>query len=265
VSKLFWTISLSLALIILLILMFQRRILFPTHLVPHFGPDHRSPAGIEQIWLGQPDHKVEAWLLRSKNHPTESEQSIVLFFHGNAELIDDLPSHVRTYLTAGVSVALMEYRGYGRSTGSPSQSRLVKDAVELRDGLIQVYGFGSDQFFYHGRSLGGGVAAGLALLHTPKGLILESTFSSVKAIAADMLIPGFLVLDPFDSESVLKKLDCPVLILHGRSDTVVPVGHSQRLADAAKDVVLQLFDAGHNDLSLHAESYWRAILKFVKR
>ena len=204
-SKFFWTSLIIIALTVLVILAFQRRILFPTHLLPDVSKDDRPPRGIEQLWLGQPNDGVEAWLMKPKEPHRTSMQSIVLFFHGNAELIDDLTDHIRPYLAAGLSVALMEYRGYGRSAGSPSQSGLIDDAVELRALLINRYGFTADRFYYHGRSLGGGVATGLANRHPPRGLILESTFASIRSIAARMLIPGFLVLDPFDSERVLKR------------------------------------------------------------
>ena len=263
VSKLFWTILIVAALGSFLILALQRRILFPTHVVPTISRDRPIPHGVEQIVLGTPDQPVEAWLLRAESNLAAAKKKIVLFFHGNAEIIDDLPIQLNRYVRAGINVALLEYRGYGRSRGSPSQTRLVSDAVQLRRVLIQRYGYAPDSFIYHGRSLGGGVASGLAERHAPRGLILESTFSSIRAMASRMLIPGILVLDPFDSARIIETLECPILILHGRFDDVVPVDHSEQLAKASPRAERHLFDASHNDLSSHSDAYWGHILRFI--
>lgn len=243
----------------------QRLLLFPRHATAAVVRDSDIPADVTRIWLTADDSRVEAWLQRRVSPAPTAGQPTVLYFHGNAEIIDVLPRSLDRYRRLGFNVVLLEYPGYGRSSGWPGEQAILSKARELLEHLQRYHGIKSDELVYHGRSLGGGVAVGLAASNPPRALILESTFTSVTALATRMGMPGWLVRDTFDSETRLKLLDCDVLLLHGHRDEVVPVEHSEALAKASSSSVRHVFDAGHNDLGLHADAYWVIIAGFLAK
>lgn len=133
------------------------------------------------------------------------------------------------------------------------------DAITTRDGI------NSDRIIAHGFSLGGGVAAQLAERRPLAGLILESTFSSLPDMYRSMRIPGFLCRDPFRTDLVLAGFDRPVLLVHGKRDTIVPSSHSERLREIAADSVYLELDNGHNDGPSDPRAYWQAIDELIAR
>ena len=242
---------------------FQRRVLFPRHLAPPVPEEApKNIVGLEQLWLGGAA-QVEAWFLPGNGVSTSTPGPVVIFFHGNGEVIDHYPRFLQTYRQWGVSVALLEYRGYGRSGGSPGEAQIIDDAVELYDRLVKRPDVDGDRVLFHGRSLGGGVACGLSRRHQPAALILESTFTSVSDRAWELHIPPFLVRDRFNNSEVIASFKRPLLILHGTQDQVVPFGHGEQLAARAKHAKLVAFDAGHNDLSAQTQRYWTTLHSFL--
>jgi len=201
----------------------QQRLVFP-------GVDLRRPAtpgpgdpAVQQVWLTSADGvNVESWYQPGRGRTAAAPGPAVMFFHGNYDLIDQSWSDQRGFLDLGVSVLVIEYRGYGRVAGVPSQEAIVADARMFRDWLANRPEVDERRIIYRGRSLGGAVAAALAEHRPPAALILECTFTSLGAMAARYLLPGFLVEHPFRTEQVLARLDVPVLIFHGRYDAVVP-------------------------------------------
>ncbi len=223
----------------------QRQIIFArqyTQPLPHVAD---KVEGLERIWLTIDEGRVESWFLPALARP----RGTVIFTHGNAELIDYWPFELRHYRELGFHVFLPEYRGYGRSDGSPSEESLRKDFARFYDLLVERDDVDSNQIIYHGRSLGGGVLCQLAAIRKPAKMILESTFTSIADIASSMMLPRFLVSDPFDSLAVIRTLrDVPMLIMHGVHDATVPFSHAQRLADAAPNAKLVSYQATHNDM-----------------
>ncbi len=219
----------------------QRRVLYPRPPVPPGEP--RIPPGTEIVWLG-PDADVEAWFMR----PTGIERDfpVIIFTHGNGELIDHWVQVFQRLPAAGVGVLLLEYPGYGRSGGTPSQTSITSAIVAAYDFLIGRAGVDSDAIVAHGRSLGGGAACALATQRPLAALVLESTFSSVSEMAKRLGFPSSLVVDPFDNLEVVKSLDIPVLVLHGERDTLIPVSHGEALAAAAETMLVRM-PCGHND------------------
>jgi hypothetical protein len=191
---------------------------------------------------------------------SEAARPVVVFLHGNAELIDHQRDIVAMYHALGVSVLLPEYRGYGGagasgggSAGSPSQAHLVADAAAFYDAVVARPDVDAGRVVIHGRSIGGGVAAQLAGRRACVALIVESTGRSVARKAWGYGVPPFVVRSPFDTERVFRTLEVPVLILHGEHDVIFRYREARALAAAAPNALLVPFDAGHDDLGTGAE------------
>jgi len=176
----------------------------------------------------------------------------VLLCHGNAGNAGDRVLHAALLTAAGFDVLLFDYRGYGRSTGSPSEGGLYRDARAARSALLSEPGVDAGRIVYLGESLGGAVALALALEHPPRGLVLQSTFTSVRDMAREHypFLPAGLVPDAYPSLRRIRGLRVPLLVLHGDRDDIVPLAHGRALHDAApREKRLHVFPGlGHNDL-----------------
>jgi fermentation-respiration switch protein FrsA (DUF1100 family) len=157
----------------------------------------------------------------------------------------------------------MEYRGYGRSAGRPSAAAILADLARFHELLAARDEVDADRIVFHGRSLGGATLGTLAGRRPPAAVILESTFTSTADIARRYLIPPFLVRDRFDALAGVQSYEGPVLILHGRRDTLIPPYHAERLHAAARDATLVWFATDHNDPMPHRE-YHAAIGDFLR-
>ena len=210
---------------------------------------------------------MEAWFFPAKPDPSGKPAPVVIYFHGNAELIDQQERIVEGYSKLGLSVFLPEYRGYGRSAGKPSEKEIGADMIRFYDRLIQRGDVDPSRIVFHGRSVGGGVAADLAVRRAPAALILESTFSSIASMALKFGAPPFLLKHPFRTDRVVEALDVPILIFHGTRDTVVPVSHGRRLHKLARGSTYVEYNSDHNDFpgDGNDEAYWREIQAFLVR
>lgn len=196
--------------------------------------------------IGNGQHVV-AWFVPGPGVTAESPGPLAVFFHGNAELIDHQHTTIESYLRLGCSVLLPEFRGYGRSGGSPSEAGIVEDAVYFYDEATKRPDVDGQRVVIHGRSLGGGPASQLAARRKPAALILESTFLSAAAMAAEYYAPSFLVKNPFRTDRALAELDAPVLIFHGTTDNIIPVEHGRKLHAIAAGSEYIEYDCQHND------------------
>ncbi len=248
-----------------LLTLLQRRILFPRHAAQPLPFAGQGIAGLERIWLDTEEGRVEAWLIPGDGVSAERPGPAVVFTHGNAELIDYWPEELAGYRKLGATLLLAEYRGYGRSAGSPSQEKITADLVRFFDLLAERPEVDADRIVLHGRSLGGGAACALAAERKPRALILQSTFTSITAMAKKFLVPAFLVRDSFDSLTVVSHIDVPVLVIHGRRDEVVPFAHGKRLAEAAREGLLIAYDCDHNSCPPDATRYWKDVADFLRR
>ena len=226
-----------------LLFVVQRSILFPRP--PVAGAPPRPPF-VEQIWLNTSFGRVEAWYLPAIE-PAGERAPLLLFAHGNGELIDYWPGEFDEPRRWGAGVLLIEYPGYGRSEGSPSQTSIAEAMLAAYEWARQHARVDASRIIPYGRSLGGGAAAIVSIERPVPALILESSFSSVAAFAAGFGAPRFLVRDPFDSVSAVKSFTGPILILHGDRDDIVPPHHARALAMAASNATLTFMPCGHND------------------
>jgi fermentation-respiration switch protein FrsA (DUF1100 family) len=240
----------------------QRTVLFP-RMLANVPAQIQPPSGTEVWWLDTDAGPVEAWYL-PRHGGGDAPGPAVVFAHGNGERIDFWPGALERYRELGVSVLLVEYRGYGRSAGTPSADAILDDFARFVRRLAARADVDASRIVYHGRSLGGVVLGTLAATEPPAALIFESSFTSTAAMARRYLIPRILVRDPFDALAAVQRYDAPVLVLHGERDSIIPPVHAERLHAAAADGTLVWFDADHND-RMPEQPYWHAIEQFLAR
>ena len=215
------------------------------------------------VWFQADDGvRLHGWLIPGARPTT------LLWSHGNAGNIGHRLDNIREiHQRLGIGVFIFDYRGYGQSEGSPTEAGLYRDARAAREALVRDGGVPSERIVYFGRSLGAAVALELALAHPPRGLILESPFLSVQAMA-NRTLPGsgYLFKSRFDSLARIGRLRAPLLILHGDADEVVPYEHGRRLWEAASEpkAFYTIARARHNDTYLvGGRDYWEAWRKFL--
>jgi fermentation-respiration switch protein FrsA (DUF1100 family) len=176
----------------------------------------------------------------------------VLLCHGNAGNIGDRVLHAALVSAAGFDVLLFDYRGYGRSSGRPGEQGTYRDARAARSALRAQPGVDASRVFYLGESLGGAVALALALEFPPAGLVLQSTFTSVRDLARVHypFLPARVVPDAYPSLARIRRLRAPLLVLHGERDEIVPLVLGEALYEAAPAPkrIHVVARAGHNDL-----------------
>jgi fermentation-respiration switch protein FrsA (DUF1100 family) len=244
----------------------QRSMMFPLHLI---GPPPASFLAHNATDLSIQTHagRVEAWLL----WPHDGEAALlnsrppyplVIIGHGNGEIIDYWVEAVEPLRSRGMAVLLVEYPGYGRSAGVPTQDSIVEVFVAAYDAAVAHEQIDEGRVVFFGRSVGGGAVAQLAVQRPSAGLVLFSTFSSVRAMAASYRLPGFLARDPFDTQAVVAAYSRPILLLHGTQDPIIPFVHAQRLQAAAPHAELRPLPCGHNDCVRDWDSFWASLDDF---
>jgi len=218
----------------------------------------RDESGGESMWLDVDGERVEAWFLPAAG---SLPQPLLIHAHGNGELIDIQTKSVDPLRAAGIGVLLVEYPGYGRSGGSPSEKSVTTTFVAAYDRMKGDPRVDPTRIIGYGRSLGGGAVAQLAARRPVAALVLESTFTSIAQMVRDAGVPGWLVVNDFDTREVLAKYPGPVLVLHGTRDQTFPVEHGHALQAASPRAELHIEVCGHND----CPSQWELVLSFLGR
>jgi uncharacterized protein len=203
---------------------------------------------------------LHGWLISGQTPVT------LLYSHGNAGNIGDRVRIARLFVDQlGVGVFMYDYRGYGRSKGAPSETGLVSDAIGARAALVRE-GVAAEHVVYFGRSLGAAVTVDLALAHPPRGVVLESPFASVRAMANGVLPgAGYLFRTRWDSREKIGGLRAPLLLIHGERDEVVPFAHGQAVFAAAPEpkTFVALREGRHYELEATWSEYWAAWRRFL--
>ncbi len=242
----------------------QRQVIFSRHQIPEFPSTEDKISGLEKIWLNTSSGKVESWFMPPASGYGKGACPAVIFAHGNAELIDFWPGEFKNFAALGVGVMLVEYPGYGRSEGSPSKKSINEAFLSAYDILTARKDVDPERIIIFGRSIGGGAACALAAKRPSAALILKSTFISIRSMASDFFVPGFLAKDPFDNLTLVKSYSKPVLIIHGKHDKIIPYSHGVALYKAAKNGKMITYDCGHNDCPPNWKVFWRDIELFLK-
>jgi fermentation-respiration switch protein FrsA (DUF1100 family) len=214
------------------------------------GSPREAGLDFEELQLRTSDgERLHGWWIRARRRPALAH---VLFFHGNGGNISQRLGTAKLLVDAGFDLLLFDYRGYGLSAGTPSEKGTYRDARAARGALLARDDADPARIIYLGESLGGAVAAELALEHPPLGLVLQSTFTSVRDMARlhYPFIPGFAVPNAYPTLDRIRRLRSPLLVIHGELDDIVPVSHGRALFEAANEpkTLRVVRGAGHNDL-----------------
>jgi fermentation-respiration switch protein FrsA (DUF1100 family) len=228
-----------------------------------------SEAGLqaEDIWIETFDgEQLHGWYF-----PSDSTEYLVIFSHGNAGNISNRIDIAKFLQETGFSVLIYDYRGYGQSSGKPSEEGLYRDIEAVVNYLKAEKGYSEQQMIMYGRSMGGAVASYAATEFNVGGLVLDSAFRNLKTMVRDLypFVPAFLASYDFPTEQYVQQLSgIPVMIMHSPNDTIVDITHGKSLFGVAQEpkTFVEL-RGGHND-NFHASvdthnKHWREFLKML--
>lgn len=187
----------------------------------------------EETTLPVDGFQTKVWLL-----PVPQARGVILFSHGNAGNMSNRRSEVEVLRGLGMSVCMYDYGGYGQSSGDPSETRCYADARAVWGWLTKEKGFSPDKIVLYGHSLGGGPTAQLATEVKPGGVVLESSFRSIAAVA-QATYPVYpcrlLVRHRFDNESKMSAIHAPLMVIHSRNDEIIPFPQGQTLFEKGNE------------------------------
>jgi fermentation-respiration switch protein FrsA (DUF1100 family) len=251
-----------LALVVLLVFLEQRLVFFPKRAMAAAPADFGLRA--EELSITTADGvTLHGWWIEGLG------DRVLIWYHGNAGNIGDRLHNARWFVDRlGVDVVLVDYRGYGRSQGTPDEAGLYLDGLAIYD-AVATRAVRARDIVLFGRSLGGAVAIETSLRRRAGALVLESVFRSVPALAREhyWFVPSIAIRTRMDNESKIGRVQAPTLVLHGDRDMIVPPAHGRRLFElAARPSRFHVIEgAGHNDTYLiggepYAEA-WNAFLR----
>lgn len=242
----------------------QRSVYQPTRLLEATGGEIGFPK--QDVWL-EPDGggRLHAWY-----YPGEKAAAgeVFLLCHGNGGNISHRLDQYEVLLRLGAAVLAFDYRGYGQSGGSPGEEKTYQDA-EAAWRWLREQGYPAERIIVLGESLGGGVAAELALRRTVGGLILQSSFTSVPDLGAE-IFPWLPVRTlgriRYDNLAKLPHIQVPVLVMHSRADTIIPFRHGERNHAAAREPKLfRELRGDHNDtLAVDRHAFSEGVSDFLE-
>lgn len=260
-ALLFWT---------LVLMMFEEKFIFFPAVYPEglYKEEARVLHPEDHFFTTEEGLRLHGWFV-----PSEDSLGTILLFHGNAGNLSHRGEILRRFRSAGFHVFIFDYRGYGRSEGSPDESGVYADGRAAAAYVKNLPGVDSNRVVFCGVSLGGAVAVDVATHSTPAAMILESTFSSARDVAAHaypFLPAQYFLRTKFDSESKIGSIHVPLLFFHGTDDSIIPIDLGRKLFDAANEPKFfeEVPGAGHNNLIIIGGNTYQArinafLLQFV--
>lgn len=227
-------------------------------------PAEKLPDNVQELFIETEDHvKIQCYFI-----PSNVSNRILIYFHGNAGNISHRLADLIKLNEFGINVLGVSYRGYGKSEGSPSEKGLYFDGKAALEYATEQLGFSMSHVILFGRSIGTTVAVNTAQNKNISGLILVSPLTSGKAQAK---ASGFGVLSSFAGDALnniekISNVKCPLLVIHGTNDRVIPFEMGVELYNKAesKKEFVTIGGANHNNLSnLYKHMYWPPINHFV--
>jgi hypothetical protein len=245
-----------------LVFFLQRSMIFPRFVIPPYT-DPVRPRDAEVLTIQTGEETVEAWFI-----PADTSFSgpcpAVIFAHGNAELIDFWPEYLKPLSQNGIHLLLVEYPGYGRSKGRPSEKSITRTFTAAYDQLVVKNTVDPGRIILFGRSIGGGAICSLAKERPSAAMILLSTFTSIRSFAPRYGLFPFMIRDPMDNIGVLKEYPRPALILHGNRDDLIPFTHAKAIVAVSRNARLIAYDCGHNDCPPDWNVFWNDVFAFLR-
>ena len=242
----------------------QRSLIYPAGSTPPRLAEHGLP-GLETVETdSHPGLTLTHWF----HAPSKPGAPLIVFFHGNASDVGSAVAKMRPFIDAGYGLLATGYRGYSGNPGKPSEKGLSADARSVID-WAQHQGYERDRLVYFGESLGTAVAVKMAAERPPSALVLEAPPSSIADVAAAhywYLPVRPLIRDPWDSHARIAKVNCPVMVLHGENDPVVPVRFGRKLFEAAVEPKEAIWHptARHTDI-LDDPEVVRQVVEFIEK
>lgn len=214
--------------------------------------------------------KIHAWYVPVRtddNADNNRSTPTVLFFHGNGGNISHRLPTIDLAVGLGANIMLLDYRGYGRSSGSPSEDNMYTDAEACYRWLTETKATPPDQIILFGRSLGGAVAIELATRVECAGLIVESSLTSAKAMG-NLMFPyfpvGLLLKHKFASIEKIRNVNCPILVAHSKNDDMIPFQMGRALFEKARRPKRMVQIAGlHNERHYMQDPSYRKCLEDI--
>lgn len=235
-------------------------VFFPQKVLDFFPSDY----GLD--WKDVRLHTSDGQTLHGWYFSVAPEEPVILFYHGNAGNISHRLDYIQRLTRMGINVFIFDYRGYGKSSGKPSEKGLYIDALCAYDYLVNDEKIKPENIILLGRSLGGAAAIETAMRRDARSLVVESGFLSVRHMARHMGI--FSLISPllpanYDNLEKIKKISIPKLIIHGDSDEIIPFSMGEKLFEAAASpkYFYPIKGAGHNDTYVVGGTEYLDILK----
>lgn len=274
VLKMLTMLAVAYAAVLGLVFVFQSKLVFFPMKGSYGGTPKAYDLAFERVTLNTEDgEQLAAWWIPA---PADAPAlGTVLLFHGNAGNISHRIDYARMFFGMRYNTVLVDYRGYGESTGKPSEEGTYRDAEATWLWLTATRSIKPSEIVIFGESLGGGVAAWLAAQQAqhrqqqPRALILVSTFTSIPDLGAQVypwLPVRRLSCIQYNSLAQLQKMTVPVMIAHSPADDIIPYAHGQRLFEAAQQpkTFLEL-RGGHNDGLVFTREEWvKAVWVFLQ-
>jgi uncharacterized protein len=247
------------AAVCLLVFTQQDSLLFPRAAIDHSLHERWQS---KHVAIPTSDGTIEGWHLTNTN---ASNEALILYFGGNAENV--IYTAMTTPRLDAKHVLATNYRGYGKSTGEPSEQAMLADALAIYDYAINQLSVRPENIVVMGRSLGSGVAVHLAAYRKVGGLILITPYDSMSAVAQAQfpyLPVRWLLRHKFASDALAPQITEPSLILAGADDSIIPPSHATRLHSLLKRSEMHVLNSvGHNDIETHPQ-YYEFINAFLK-